>query len=275
MIVNNVSGDSGAGISLDDAASVSIVNNTIAYNDVTSTFEDAFGALCHPFAEAAGLCTPGGGGGLTRSVPQGSGINARAHSLRLQQAFGPGLTQTFANPVLYNNILWHNRAFYWDQALNGGLGGLFPAADNAFYWNLAVFGGAGTEKLDPRFSILDGNSLNGPGTVLNPATNVFSDNTAFPRFVATYFNDLVTAIGPVGFVSTTFTPLALQGDYHIKGPNPPIDNTFSPAIDSGAALATIPVIGPPGVQTINNLGLDFDAEPRDALVDIGADEFRP
>jgi hypothetical protein len=275
MIVNNVSGDSGAGISLDDAASVSIVNNTIAYNDVTSTFEDAFGALCHPFAEAAGLCTPGGGGGLTRSVPQGSGINARAHSLRLQQAFGPGLTQTFANPVLYNNILWHNRAFYWDQALNGGLGGLFPAADNAFYWDLAVFGGAGTEKLDPRFSILDGNSLNGPGTVLNPATNVFSDNTAFPRFVATYFNDLVTAIGPVGFVSTTFTPLALQGDYHIKGPNPPIDNTFSPAIDSGAALATIPVIGPPGGQTINNLGLDFDAEPRDALVDIGADEFRP
>ena len=58
MIVNNVSGDSGAGISLDDAASVSIVNNTIAYNDVTSTFEDAFGALCHPFAAAAGLAPP-------------------------------------------------------------------------------------------------------------------------------------------------------------------------------------------------------------------------
>jgi hypothetical protein len=287
MIVNNVSGDSGAGISLDDAASVSIVNNTIAYNDVTSTFEDAFGAVCHAFAEAAGLCTPGGGGGLTRSVPQGSGVNARAHSARLQAAFAPAFVQRFSNPVLYNNIIWHNRAFYWDQALNGGLGGLFPAADNAFYWDVAVFGGTGLEKLDPRFCILDGNSVSGPGTVLNPAANIIvtsDNNTVFPGFVSPYFNTLETAIGPVGFVTTTFTPLALQGDYHIRGPNPPIDNTFSPAIDRGQALGGIPVIGPPGVQTLLNLGLDLDGEARPfdeplatnnpSDVDIGADEFR-
>lgn len=281
VIVNNVSGDSGAGISLDDTASVSIINNTIANNDVTSTFEDAFGAVCHPFAEAAGLCTPGGGGGLTRSVPQGSGINARAHSLRLRQAFDPALTQTFANPVLYNNIIWHNRSFYWDQALNNGLGGLFPDAASPFYWDIAVFGGLGTEKLNPQYSILDNNNM---PNVLDPATNLFSDNTAFPRFVAPYFNTLETAIGPVGFVTTTFTPLSLQGDYHIQGPNPPIDNTASPAVDAGAALGSIPVLGPPGAQTITNLGLDFDGEARPfdeplatnnpSDVDIGADEFR-
>jgi hypothetical protein len=121
--------------------------------------------------------------------------------------------------------------------------------------------------------------------VLNPAANVFSDNTLFPRFVAPYFNTLETAIGPVGFVTGTFTPLALQGDYHIKGPNPPIDNTFSPAIDRGQDLTLIPVLGPPGVQTITNLGFDFDGEARPfdeptavnnpSDVDIGADEFRP
>jgi len=80
----------------------------------------------------------------------------------------------------------------------------------------------------------------------------------------------------------------LQGDYHIGGPNPPIDNTASPAVDAGAALVSIPVLGPPGVQTITNLGFDFDGEarpfdeplvpnglpPDDTGVDIGADEFR-
>jgi hypothetical protein len=195
--------------------------------------------------------------------------------------------QRFSNPLLYNNIIWHNRAFYWDQALNGGLGGLFPATDNAFYWDLAVFGGLGTEKLDPRFCILDGNSVSGPGTVLNPAANIIvtsDNNTVFPGFVSPYFNTLETAIGPVGFVATTFTPLALQGDYHIRGPNPPTDNTFSPAIDRGQALGGIPVLGPPGVQTITNLGLDIDGEARPfdeplapnnpSDVDVGADEFR-
>ena len=281
LIVNNVSGDSGGGISLDDTASANIINNTIAHNDATGTFEDAFGALCHPFAQAAGLCTPGGGGGLTRTNPQGSGINVRFHSARLQAAFDPATAQAFPNPVLYNNILWHNRSFYWDGALNGGLGGLFPAADNAFYWDLAVFGGTGSEKLDPRSSILD---LNNAANVLNPGENLFSDNTAYPRFADPYFNILETAIGPVGFVTTTFTPLAPTGDYRILGPNPLTDNTASPAIDRGTAPASIPVAGPAGAQTITNLANDIDGEPRPfdepvvpdnpSAVDIGADEFR-
>lgn len=287
IIVNNVSGDAGGGISLDDAASVNIINNTIAYNDTTSTFEDAFGAACHPFAEAEGQCTSGTPGGIqTTTPPQGAGINARVHSFRLQQAFGPGFEQTFTNPVIYNNIIWHNRAFHWDASLNGGLGGLAPAADNAFYWDLAVFGGTGTERLDPRRSILDGNS--GP-TVLDPAANLIvagDNNAVFPRFVAPYFNVPQAAVAPGlgAFITVTFTPLGLQGDYRIQGTNPPTDNTASAAVDAGAALGSIPVLGPQPAQTITNLGLDYDGEERPfdepliadnpSAVDIGADEFR-
>jgi hypothetical protein len=215
-----------------------------------------------------------------------AGLHAGAHSARLQNAFDPAVRQAFANPVLYNNILWHNRSFYWDGTSNGGQGGLLPAVDNAglggFYWDVGIMGGAGTEVLNPVSSILDGNNVT---LVANPGANLFSDNTVFPRFVSPYFNVLNAAAAPAGFITATFTPLGLQGDYHIKGPNPPTDNTASPAIDRGQALGSIPVLGPPGVQTILNLGLDFDGEVRPydepsvvnnpSDVDIGADEFRP
>jgi hypothetical protein len=139
--------------------------------------------------------------------------------------------------------------------------------------------------LNPVSCILDGNNVS---QVANPAANqmVTSDNNAaFPRLIAPYFNVPVAASDPAGFIAVTFTPLGLQGDYHIKGPNPPTDNTASQAVDAGTALGSIPVIGPPGVQTLTNLGLDIDGEVRSfdeplvannpSAVDIGADEFRP
>jgi hypothetical protein len=83
----------------------------------------------------------------------------------------------------------------------------------------------------------------------------------------------------LGFITVTFTPLGLQGDYHIQGPNPPTDNTASPAIDRAAAPGSIPLLGPPP-----DLSLDIDGDDRpfdEPLVpdnpspaDIGADEFR-
>lgn len=289
IIVNNVSADSGGGISLDDSASISIINNTIAYNDSTGTSEDNFGPACHPFAVAQGHCPAGAGGGNpTVSTPVAAGLASGAHSARLQNVFDPALRQTYSNPILYNNIIWHNRSFAWDGTQNGGLGGLIPAVDNAglggFYWDLGVLGGAGAERLNAVTCILDGNSA---ALVTNPAANqiVNSDNNAaFPRLIAPYFNLLDAAAAPAGFITATFTPLGLQGDYHIKGPNGTTDNTASQAIDAGTGLGSIPVLGPPGVQTITNLGFDFDGEVRPfdeplvtnnpSAVDIGADEFR-
>ena len=288
MIVNNVSADAGGGISLDDTASVSIINNTIAYNDSTGTGADAFGAPCHPFAVAQGHCPAGAGGGNpTVATPTVAGLQAGAHSASLQAAFDPSVAQSFASPVLYNNIIWHNRSFSWDGTQNGGLGGLIPAVDAAglggFYWDLGVLGGAGGEQLNANSCILDGNSA---ALVTNPAANqiVTSDNNAvFPRFVDPYFNVLDAAAAPAGLITATFTPLVLTGNYHIEGPNPPLDNTASQAIDAGAALGSIPVLGPPEVQTITILGNDIDGETRPfdeplvtdtpSAVDIGADEF--
>jgi hypothetical protein len=200
-----------------------------------------------------------------------------------------GFPQVFSNPVLYNNIIWHNRSFSWDGAQNGGLGGLIPAVDNAglggFYWDVGVIGGAGGEALNPVSCILDGNNAS---QVANPAANqmVTQDNNAvFPRLIAPYFNILDAAAAPAGFITATFTPLVQQGDYHVKGPNPPTDNTASQAVDAGTATGSVPAgVHPPGIDTLTNLGLDIDGEARPfddplvtnnpSAVDIGADEFR-
>jgi hypothetical protein len=159
---------------------------------------------------------------------------------------------------------------------NAGLGG--------FYWDVGVLGGTGGERLNANSCILDGNSAT---LVTNPAANqiVTSDNNAaFPRLLDPYFNLLDAAAAPAGFITATFTPLVQQGDYHVKGPNPPTDNTASQAVDAGAALGSIPILGPPGVETLTNLANDIDGEPRPfddplvtngpSAVDIGADEFR-
>jgi hypothetical protein len=285
MIVNNVAADAGGGISLDDTASVNIVHNTIARNDSTATGVDAFGGPCDPLAQFCGEGVPGGG--LTNSLPQGAGLVSRAHSLGLQAASG----QLFSDPVLYNNIIWQNRSFFWNASINGGNGGLVPADNNAAgadaFWDLQVYAAGPGSQLKPRFSLLDNNVLGNP-TVDLGATNVIpapGDNVVS----SPYFNVYEATSGGAAlgnFVTVVWTPLVLTGDYHIQGPNP-LDNTVVPsrAMDGGAALATIPVLGPPGALTNLNLGLDIDGEvrPFDALpadsnpldVDIGADEFRP
>ncbi len=145
-----------------------------------------------------------------------------------------------------------------------------------------MFGGVGTEKLDPQFSILD---LNDQANALNPAANVFSDNTGLSAVRRPVLQHPAAAIGPVGFVTPTFTPLALQGDYHIQGPPNPLDNTsWAPPPSTRRGAGRRPGPGPPGVQTITNLGNDIDGEIRPfdeplvtdnpSAVDIGADEFR-
>ncbi len=67
MIVNNVAGLAGGGISLQDAVEVTIRHNTIANNDSLATAGDAFAP-----------------GSPNQSTPQpGAGIVARAHSAAL------------------------------------------------------------------------------------------------------------------------------------------------------------------------------------------------
>ena len=148
MIVNNVTGLAGGGISIQDAINVAIVNNTIANNDSTATASAALNASNNA------------------SAPQPAGIVAHAHSAallaaaaariagnndRMQQAVG-----TYSNPTLQNDIILGNRSMVWSQSgsfpSTGQLYGGVSDATGQRFWDLAVVGVSGA--LAPRSSIL-------------------------------------------------------------------------------------------------------------------------
>jgi len=81
FIVNNVTGLGGGGISLQDAADVSILHNTVAHNDSTATAGPAF-------------LSP------NQSTPQPAGI-----------------VSWDSNPVMDSNIIWQNRSFYFSISI--------------------------------------------------------------------------------------------------------------------------------------------------------------
>ena len=251
-IVNNITGSAGA-IAMQDSVNVKIVNNTIANNDSTATAAKAFN---------------GGAAGV--SSPQSAGVVGRAHTSALITALGGG-GATFSDPLLINNIIWHNRSFYWDASQNSGSGGLLPATP--LYDDLAVLGTATAEQLTPQSGILS--DITGyPGNSAGP-----------PDFVSEYFNGarnwLVTTGGSPNiktipafdeggnYIDISFGPLSqvdpatgnLFGDYHI--------NAASPAISGGLPLTDIRING------IAELSLDIedDVRPSGGGVDIGSDEY--
>jgi len=131
IIVNNLAGWDGAGISVQDSLNVSIVNNTIAHNDTLASSGVLTSSVGTPQASApAGNCTlTGPTGANTASCPQPAGVSSTLNSALLTTTF-TGLTITcpagesapsgqsaatycksISNPILGNNILWRNRAF--------------------------------------------------------------------------------------------------------------------------------------------------------------------
>jgi hypothetical protein len=143
IIANNVAGWDGAGISLQDALYVDIVNNTIMSNDTTASSGVLFNTLGAPLASSQGPC-PGGrlpdgscpsANGPTSSTPQPAGLVSIQNSSNMTSNLpaavvcppnhfsGTSATnatcRTVSFPVLYNNIFWQNRAFTISV---GGLG---------------------------------------------------------------------------------------------------------------------------------------------------------
>ena len=276
MIVNNVGSHLAGGIAVADAANINILHNTIAHNDSTGTGTEAFGGPCNPLFQFN--CGPEGpvegnaGGGSSATVAQAAGIVSQPHYANLQAASG----QTFSNPVLYNNVIWHNRAFSWDPTLNNFNGSLIPPADNAVYWNLSVFGAAPGMVLNPRYCVLDNN------TALDNTVSLGTDNTNVlldPKLVSPYFNVFeATSVGASmgNYVQVNYAPLALTGNYHLLGTSPAIDRAF-------ANFGAIPTLS--GWPNASLLNFDFDGlvRPYDVLpktnnpsaADIGAAEYRP
>ena len=253
MIVNNVSGLAGAGISMQDTVKIRIINNTIANNDSTATAGNAFAA-----------------GSPNQSTPQPAGVVSRLHTSGLLAAIGTGVPArfqaNFSNPVLVNDIIWHNRSFYF--AVDGTtvpttyslLPVINPDGSGAVYDDLAVLP-IGSGFLNPRFNILT-------DTTGYAANNIAGD----PAFVSEYVNSgsgstiqqqefttiqIAAAFDEGGnFIDVHYGPLSVIGDYHIQG--------TSPAIDAGN-LVNAP-----------ELAVDYDRDPRPlgANADIGADEVQ-
>jgi FtsP/CotA-like multicopper oxidase with cupredoxin domain len=230
LIVNNIAVFSAGGIALADTVNVRIVNNTIAHNDCTALA--AFTA-----------------GNPATSTPQGAGIVARPNSPELAALSG----EPFADPVLINNILWKNRAFFWDANANGGLGGLDQEPGAKQWWDLQVFGQPAGVGMNPISCVL----TSGTTDAHDPSVTYDASNTAAdPLLVDPYFN--VLEVGPL-VIAQTFSPRTVTGDYHIS-------SLSSPAEDAGTSSV---------LAELGDLGRDYDGDVRPSGfgVDIGADEI--
>ncbi|MAG32887.1 MAG: hypothetical protein CL908_18575 [Deltaproteobacteria bacterium] len=278
MIVNNVAGLAGGGMSLQDTASIRITNNTIANNDSTATAGEAFSP-----------------GSPNQSNPQPAGLVSRAHSGALSAALAAAsgvpdwATRLYSQPHLFdNNILWHNRSFIFltDASTTpdtfglcpdlGGSGLSCPGGSTPVYDDLAVLGTA-PAGLAPMYSVFS-EDYSGPG--FGDSTNTLVLDA---EFVAGYVNGgrgetiTIPEIGSAivaqpafdeggNFIDVHFGPLSLNVDAPLVVPPAPSDyhlDSLSPAIGIADTKTDTPLLS------------DIDEDVRSIAWDSGADETTP
>jgi len=161
IVANNVAGWDGGGVSLLDALAVNLFNNTVISNDSTASSGVLFQSLFAPLASAPGkncFTGPVNGGPGAGSCPQPAGLVSDINSPVLQANLpasggifgfscpyatlnGGGTScRYFSNPVLDNNIFWHNRSMF--ISLTSPTPGPTNQQNTVTLFN-ANFGGAG------------------------------------------------------------------------------------------------------------------------------------
>ncbi len=105
FIVNNLAGWAGGGISLVDSPKLVIVNNTVSNNDSLGIVASLFNTV------VAGKST-----GPATGVPSPAGIADEPNSPVFAQAVnnsGNGNGSKNSNPVITDDVIWHNRSFFF------------------------------------------------------------------------------------------------------------------------------------------------------------------
>jgi hypothetical protein len=214
IIADNLAGWDGAGISLLDALSVNIINNTVVSNSTTASAGILFTTIGAPLASSGGSnCVIG----TETSCPQVSGLVSVQNSTVLQANLPASVTcppnhyqgatatngtcRTYSYPLLQNNIFWQNSSYYigvgaMSAQYQQNVVSLYNAFTNtlapsqtvtgqcaaANYWEIGVRGDTGpashdsTVTLAPTYSVLT-DATDYPG-LNNTASN--------PSFVSQY-----------------------------------------------------------------------------------------
>lgn len=265
MITNNISGGYGGGIAIFDAVNTDIVFNTIANNDTTATGELAFGNV--PFVEGPFALIDK----ITTPTPAGISVQPVSAALLAQIDTGirAGYTTYTTAPVIVNNIITGNFARYW---ANPGVNQIATLTDFG-YWDVGIFGSADPAiKLHPKFCLLTDPTLT---PLVETKQQGGSDNrTGNPLFVSPYRNVINAFQGGAtlgNFVTFSYSPMNLKGDYHVAGTSPAVSFSLT-----DGATPVIFGVDPADTGIGGMLNTDFDDDVRPIKPgknpDIGADE---
>ncbi len=215
MIDNNVSGWAGGGISAADALHVLVENNTIANNDSVGIVGTMIGT--DPLGTGKVL-------GNTTGYPSPAGVSVDRTTTTLLTGMNArnAAANQYANVALYNDVLWHNRSFFFAITQQAGAAtptnALCPSnsvgdayalnctplppqnaigqcVGNPAYWDIGTTDDASAApasnalkaRLEPTYSVLS--SVTGyPGNVEVNGTVVATNNATDPAFAQAYCN---------------------------------------------------------------------------------------
>jgi hypothetical protein len=234
VIAGNISTHEGGGIGINDAPDVRIIDNTIMDNITTATAVTSNG------------------------LPAPAGVSTSLNSDQLQATL-PGSPPVFSRPLMYNNVLWDNRAGSRAGTTVTGIG-LTGDATPVDYWDVGVADGFGTVPVYN--SVIQQDS--GEHAYGTDPSNVATDpKVAEPWVPSVSFatwrqNPAFVDATLVVPSSTGEVPAGLMGDYHLQG------CPTSPACDIGA----------PSRGGVNAPATDIDGNtrPSGTAFDAGSDE---